>query len=174
MGLLVQARVALDQLVRATRESAFVAIRKGAGVIPLEFVESPRAVRAVSFLGTVLPAHCTAAGKIYLVFESEGEIGRDLAENLKRYTEKTPVDRRGLMEQLNGIGAAGYAVEHGEFIEEVSSVAVPVRDYTRTLVGTLAVAGPSYRVTEERTRQEIVPLILEAGNDLSRRLGFPG
>jgi IclR family KDG regulon transcriptional repressor len=174
MGLLLQARVALEHLVKATNESAFVAIRKGAGVIPLEFVEPARAIRAVSFLGTVLPTHCTAAGKVYLVFESEGEIGRDLAENPKRYTDKTVVERRRLLEQLNEISAAGYALEHGEFIEEVSSVAVPVRDYTRTLVGALAVAGPSHRLTEEKTKKEIVPLILEAGKDLSKRLGFPG
>ncbi|MGH7826190.1 MAG: IclR family transcriptional regulator [Candidatus Binatia bacterium] len=174
MGLLLQARAALEQLVKATRESAFVAVRKGAGVIPLEFIEPPRPVRAVSFLGTVLPTHCTAAGKIFLVFESEGEIGRDLAENPKRHTDKTLVDRKRLLEQLNEISAAGYAVDDGEFIEEVSSVAVPVRDYTRTLVGTLAVVGPSHRITNERLNQEIVPLILEAGNDLSKRLGFPG
>jgi IclR family KDG regulon transcriptional repressor len=174
MGLLSQARVALDQLVKITQESAFVAIRKGAGVIPLEFVEPARAVRAVSFLGTVLPTHCTAAGKIYLTFESEGEIGRELAENPKRYTNRTLVDRKKLMEQLNEISMAGHAVEHGEFIEEVSSVAVPVRDYTRTLVGALAVAGPSHRLTEDKTKEEIVPLILDAGKDLSKRLGFPG
>jgi IclR family transcriptional regulator, KDG regulon repressor len=174
MGLLSQARVALDQLVKATQESAFVAIRKGAGVIPLEFVEPARAVRAVSFLGTILPTHCTAAGRIYLTFESEGEVGRDLAENPKRYTNKTLVDRKKLLDQLNEISVAGHAIEHGEFIEEVSSVAVPVRDYTRTLVGALAVAGPSHRLTEEKTREEIVPLILEAGRDLSKRLGFPG
>jgi len=174
MGLLLQARAALEQLVNATQESAFVAIRKGGGVIPLEFIESPRPVRAVSFLGTVLPTHCTAVGKIYLAFESEGEIGRDLAEHPKRYTDKTVIDRKALIAELHEIAARGYAVEHGEFIEEVSSVAVPVRDYTRALVGTLAVTGPSYRMTEEKVGREIASVILGAGNELSKRLGFPG
>ena len=40
------------------------------------------------------------------------------------------------------IGESGYAVERGEFAEDVNAVAVPIRDYTRSLVGTLAVVGP--------------------------------
>jgi IclR family KDG regulon transcriptional repressor len=174
MGLLLQARATLQELVRTTKESAFVAIKKGADVIPLDFVEPARAVRAVSFLGTVLPAHCTGSGRIYLAFGAEGELGRDVAEHLKSYTSKTLVDRRKLLEQLAKVTASGYAEDHGEFLEEVSSVAVPVRDYTRTLVGTLAVVGPSHRVTEERVTQEIAPVILKAGNELSKRLGFAG
>src|SRR3990172_9792516 len=61
MGLLLQAKSTLKEVVKTTRESALVAIRKGGAVVPLDFMEPSRAVRAVSFLGTVLPAHCTSA-----------------------------------------------------------------------------------------------------------------
>jgi IclR family transcriptional regulator, KDG regulon repressor len=54
----------------------------------------------------------------------------------------------------------------------VAAVAVPIRDYTRSVVGSLAVAGPAYRIPSERVRSEIAPLILEAGRELSHRLGF--
>jgi IclR family transcriptional regulator, KDG regulon repressor len=101
-------------------------------------------------------------------------MGRELSETLKRHTDKTIIDRKTLVEQLNEISTAGYAVDHGEFIDEVSSVAAPVRDYTRALVGTLAVVGPSHRMTDARMKQQIVGLLVEAGNDLSKRLGFPG
>ena len=172
MGLLLQAKATLKELVKTTKESAFVAIRKGNAIVPLDFAEPARAVRAVSFLGTVLPPHCTAAGKVYLVFDAEGGLGQVLPDRLERYTEKTIIDRQLLLDQMKAVGAAGFAVEQGEFNEDVSSVAVPVRDYTRMLVGALAIVAPSHRMTAETITKEIAPAILRAGGELSKRLGY--
>ena len=77
MGLLMQSRSILESLAKSTRESVYVGIRKGGFVMPLDFVEPQRAVRVVSFLGTALPAHCTAAGKIHLAFEADGGSASD-------------------------------------------------------------------------------------------------
>ena len=174
MGLLLQSRAVLEDLSKAIKESAYVAIRKGSAIIPLDFVEPARTVRVVSFLGTVLPLHCTAAGKVHLVFEAEGAAGQNLPERLERYTDKTMVDRSSLREQVTMIGESGYAVERGEFVEDVNAVAVPVRDYTRSLIGTLAVVGPEHRLTDDRINHDIAPALLKAGAELSKRLGFPG
>ena len=95
-----------------------------------------------------------------------------LPEQLPRFTDRTIVDRAILFEQLDSVARDGFSVESCEFFEDVSSVAVPVRDYTRTVVGSLAVAGPAYRIGIERINTEIAPLILEAGRELSHRLGY--
>jgi DNA-binding IclR family transcriptional regulator len=174
MGLLQQSRATLEELTRSTKESAYVAMRKGTGIIPLDFVEPRRAVRVVSFLGTALPTHCTAPGKVYLVFEPEGGLSQSLPERLDRYTEKTIIDRKLLLQQLKEIGESGYAMELGEFTEDVSSVAVPIRDYTRTLVGALAVVGPGERLSNDIIRNHIAPAVAKAGSDLSKRLGYAG
>jgi DNA-binding IclR family transcriptional regulator len=174
MGLLQQSRATLEELTRSTKESAYVAMRKGTGIIPLDFVEPRRAVRVVSFLGTALPTHCTAAGKVYLVFEPEGGLSQSLPERLERYTDKTIIDRKLLLQQLKEIGESGYAMELGEFTEDVSSVAVPIRDYTRTLVGALAVVGPGERLSNDIIRNHIAPAVAKAGSDLSKRLGYAG
>ena len=57
-------------------------------------------------------------------------------------------------------------------MEDIRAVAVPVRDYTRNVVGTLAVAAPASRLTNERIEKEVAPLVLKAGRELSSRLGF--
>jgi DNA-binding IclR family transcriptional regulator len=171
-GLLLQSRAVLEQLAKASNESALVAIRKGTGIVPLDFVEPKRAVRVVSMLGMRLPAHCTAAGKVYLVFESEGGISRAIPEHLERFTEKTILDRKLLLENLREVSESGYAVDEGEFSDEITSVAVPIRDYTRILVGALALIAPSHRLSRELIKNEIAPLVLRAGNDLSKRLGY--
>ena len=174
MGLLLQSRAILRDLSRATKESAYVAIRKGGAIIPLDFVEPARTVRVVSFLGTMLPPHCTAAGKVHLTFEAETAAGENLPQRLESYTEKTIVDHNVLREQMTMIGESGYAIERGEFAEDVHAVAVPVRDYTRSLVGTLAIVGPGYRLTDDAMNTQIAPVLLKAGTELSKRLGFPG
>ncbi len=119
-----------------------------------------------------MPLHCTAVGKAHLAFEAEEQLKSSLPEHLHRYTDRTIVERSELLEQLNTVASSGYSVDSGEFMEDVSSIAVPIRDYTRSVVGSLAVAGPAYRIPGERIRKEIAPLILEAGRELSQRLGY--
>ena len=174
MGLLLQSKAILTDLAKSTKESVYVAIRKGSAIIPLDFVEPARPVRVVSFLGTALPPHCTAAGKVHLVFEAEGGIGQALPERLERYTDKTIIDRNALKQHLANVGTLGFAVEKGEFTEDVNGVAVPIRDYTRTLVGSLAAVGPEHRMTDEVIAKYVAPALLDAGHELSKRLGFSG
>lgn len=174
MGFLLQARGILEMLMQSSKESSFVAVKKGTAVIPVDFVESQNAVRVVAFLGSQLPLHCTASGKVHLAFESEEGMSQALSDGLSRYTDKTIVDRNLLLNQLREIRESGYAVERGEFIDEVVSVAVPVRDYTRNLVGSLAITGPAHRLSGEKIQRELAPLILSSGGELSSRLGFQG
>src|SRR5712692_10076767 len=96
----------------------------------------------------------------------------DAPRTVDRYTDRTIVDRAQLLEQLQSVIREGYAVDAGEFFEDVASVAVPIRDYTRSVVGSLAVAGPCYRISTERIAIELAPLVLEAGRELSHRLGY--
>ena len=173
MGLVRQARPILSDLARKCRESTFVGIVRRDGVVPLEAAEpEDRVVKITPPIGDSLPLFCTASGKVYLAFEADEELKATLPEQMRNYTNQTIVDRSKLLDQLASVASAGYAVDRGEYLEDVCSVAVPIRDYTRTVVGSLAVAGPAYRIPAERVAEEIAPIILEAGQDLSRRLGY--
>ena len=61
-----QARPILEGLMAASGETAVVAVLRGNKVIYMDSVETDRTVRAVSRIGAMLPAHCTAVGKIQL------------------------------------------------------------------------------------------------------------
>jgi DNA-binding IclR family transcriptional regulator len=172
MGLLRQARAIMTELVRQVRETAYLALLRRAAVVPVEVVEADRAVRILSQLGEALPLHCTAAGKVHLAFETEDDVRTLLPDRLARFTERTVTDRPALLQQLRTVAAAGYAVDLGEHIEDIRAVAAPVRDYARAVVGALAVAAPAARFTSERIEKEIAPLVLQAGRELSSRLGF--
>lgn len=172
IGFLHQAQVALHKLAEQSQESSFVSMRRGMEILPLDFVESKNPVRVASFLGGTLPLHCTAPGKVHLAFDSEEELRVGLPEKLTRYTDQTIIDRSILLKEVDHITRQGYAVENGEFIEDLRCIAVPVRDHTRSLVGCIAVAGPGHRLTPEKLERDIVALILQEGKALSHRLGF--
>ena len=117
-------------------------------------------VRITPPVGLTLPLHCTAAGKIHLAFDPEEQLRATLGDHLRRFTDRTIIDRAQLIEQLEAVSRDGYATDAGEFMDEVNSVAVPIRDYTRLVVGSLSVAGPTYRLAPERITGEIAPALI--------------
>lgn len=173
MGLLQQAKPVMLDVVQACRETAYVTVMRQGKVVPIDMVEPDQAVRIVSHIGESLPLHCTAVGKVHLAFETGEEAQRSLPDALDVHTEQTITDHGTLELQLSEVFQNGYAIENGEHLADVRTVAVPIRDYTRTVVGSLAVSGPAYRIGTERLQQELVPLVIQAGKDLSSRLGHP-
>jgi IclR family transcriptional regulator, KDG regulon repressor len=172
MGLLRQARPIMDEVVHQARETAYVAVLRRDGVVPVEIVDADRTVRIVSQVGETLPLHCTAAGKALLAFQPEEDLRGILPDALPKFTDRTPADRQALQQQLKSVASSGYAIDMGEHMEDVRAVAAPIRDYARNVVGALAIVGPAYRFQAERIDKELAPLVLKAGRDLSSRLGF--
>jgi IclR family KDG regulon transcriptional repressor len=172
MGLLRQAHPVVENVAREANETAFVAVLRKAVVVPVDTVEAARPVRLRARIGEALPLHCTAAGKVQLAFIPDTDLRESLIEGLPRFTERTIVDRQALLRELDVVTQRGFSVEIGEHIAEVNSIAVPIRDYTRNVVGSLAVGGPAERLDDDRIQKEIAPLVLKAGQDLSSRLGF--
>ena len=66
----------------------------------------------------------------------------------------------------------GYALESGEYLADLRSIAVPIRDYTRAVVGSLSLTAPEYRLPTDRLEQVVAPIVLKAGRDLANRLGY--
>ncbi|MFQ6079170.1 MAG: IclR family transcriptional regulator C-terminal domain-containing protein, partial [Thermodesulfobacteriota bacterium] len=64
------------------------------------------------------------------------------------------------------------ALDNEEYNPEVRCVGVPVRDYTGRVVGGIDVCGPSFRMTDELLKTKIIPAVKDAGEKVSKRLGF--
>lgn len=172
MGLLRQAKPILEKIVEECNETAYVAIFKEGYIVYLDVVETNLTVRVVSRVGSRMPAYCTAAGKVHLAHMSDEEVDAILPRDLKQYTPETITDRSILKEHIKQVAEQGYAFDDEELDPGVRCVAAPIRDYTRRIVGAISISGPSMRLDDARVEKEIVPLITEAGEELSTRLGF--
>ena len=173
MGLLRQAKPILEKLVGACNETSYVAIFKDGYIVYLDVVETDLTVRVVSRVGSRLPAYCTASGKVHLAHMSDEEMDALLpGKELKAYTPNTMVDRDKLKQELRKVAEAGYAIDDEEVDVGVRCIAAPIRDYTRRIVGAVSISGPAMRFSDERLEKELIPLAIQAGEELSTRLGY--
>lgn len=173
MGLLRQAKPILEKLVGACNETSYVAIFKDGYIVYLDVVETDLTVRVVSRVGSRLPAYCTASGKVHLAHMSDEEVDALLpGKELRAYTPNTMVDRDKLKQELRKVAEAGYAIDDEEVDVGVRCIAAPIRDYTRRIVGAVSISGPAMRFSDERLEKELIPLAIQAGEELSTRLGY--
>jgi DNA-binding IclR family transcriptional regulator len=173
LGLRRQARPILEELVNKCDETANLAILDGSDVIYILMHETSQTVRIVLRLGQRLPAHCTAAGKAQLAFESADRLQLLFKDTpLRKLTENTIVRPEALREHLREVAKVGFALDNEEFELGVRCLAVPVRDYSHKVVASVGLSGPLSRFSMERIEKELVPLVKEAGEKISERLGY--
>lgn len=174
VGLARQARPVLDALAAETGETARLGVLRGHAAVYVAQSDLPeRAVQVVLPIGTPLPLHATAVGKVLLAHEpAEAEHLLAARDPLAAYTAVTIRDPRALASRLPAIASCGHALDDGEYAPDVRCVAAPVRDYTRRVVGALSLSGPASRLTDRRLVADLVPRLEKAAGRLSQRLGY--
>ena len=162
MDIRSQVRPLLQRFNQRFDETVHLVMLEGTQVRYLEAVESNRALRVAPRTGSLLPAHCTSAGKVLLAELTDAQV-RDLYADpaaLSRQTDRSLSSIAQLIAALEEIRANGYGTNFEESEEGVGSVAIAVRDSAGVAVGAIAVAVPTNRLTQA-VRREIVDTLLE-------------
>ena len=172
-GLLRIARPVMEELNRKVNENVYIGILKDRYAFYLDVVESNHTVRVLSRVGCRIPTYCAAIGKAQLAFETPETINEVLGKKeLKKFTPNTIADREKILEHLIVVKEVGYAVDDEEWDEGVRCVGAPIFDYTRKAVGGISISGPSVRMSLDKIRKDYVPLIRNACEEISHRLGY--
>lgn len=124
-------------------------------------------------IGSLVPAHATAMGKILLAHHSR--MREHLrCRDLPAYTDTTIVDQTQLDRELGEIRRQGWSVERGELISGHVSIAVPISDRINPAVGSLALCGsPRSLLHADGPRENFLAYLRGAACALSRELGAP-
>lgn len=123
-------------------------------------------------LGMRLPFHCTAHGKVLLAFQPLGVFDRIFPRlTLEKFTAKTITSPSQLKKEMKQVRLNGYAVNDGEFIEDIRCIAAPVFNHTGRPVASLGVIGFASRFTRDRIN-DIIPFIVESSQQASKELGY--
>lgn len=127
-------------------ETCNLAIPDREGMIYLDRVETKWPLRIQLPVGTQVPFHCTASGKMYLSTLRQKTLDGFLsAGKLRPQTERSLTDPDALKEEVLRISRNGYSTDDEEFMTGMAALAVPVRDGQGRLVATLSVHTPTQR-----------------------------
>ena len=121
----------------------------------------------ISFpVGSIVPFHCTASGKLYLSTLSKDEV-RHLIEvaGLTQFSAETITSIDALEAELEVIRGQGFAIDHQEFLAGSIAVGVPVFDFKRRLSLILTVQAPIFRLPLDEV-EGCLPVLREAANRL--------
>lgn len=119
-------------------------------------------------VGTHLPLHCTAQGKLYLSNLSDNMLEKHFETlDMKAFTPYTITSKERLKEQLKDLKKKGYCIEREEYQEGVCTIAVPVLKYTGRVVSSIVVSLPVQRASEEylqKIKDRMIPMSKELSN----------
>lgn len=161
----------LNALAEEIGETCNIATPDREAMIYLDRVETKWPLRIQLPIGTKVPFHCTASGKMYLSSFRPAHLRTYLAAtNLRKLTPDTITDPVLLTQELAMIGERGYATDNEEFMEGMVAVALPIRDTHDRLLATLSIHAPTQRISLAELTAHI-PIIAESAQRLMALLG---
>lgn len=164
------ARPMMERLRDACGEEVSLFALSDGNRICVEAVKSHHGVAKVTAVGTILPLHCGAAGKVLLAYLPVRERRRILhGKPLTRYTPTTITDRAALEASLKQIRRDGYGFSVGEREAGSYSAVAPVMGRKGEIVASLSISGPVFRLSEEQKAVNI-QAALNAARDISALL----
>lgn len=161
----------LMKLANTHRETAHLAILDNLNVVYLAKVESNQSMELISYSGHHIHTHCTSSGKLLLAHSDRYLVDTIIEKGLNKFTSNTITDRQAFLNELSKIKQQGYSVSKGELNSNVSSISVPIRDYSGKVVAAINLVGPTPRFSSSRIRNLTSDLIV-AGETISEQLGF--
>ncbi|MYN13513.1 helix-turn-helix domain-containing protein [Pusillimonas sp. TS35] len=170
------AHQALAGLAAATRETIHLVVRDEDHVVYLDKIDSPQPVAAYSHIGGRAPAHCVASGKAILAALLPQDDVQALAwlqaalPSMPAHTPNSHVHHVALLKDLREASERGYAINRGEWREDVYGLGAPVFDSQGKVAGALGISLPAIRATPELLPGLGVALC-EAAQSTSRLLG---
>jgi DNA-binding IclR family transcriptional regulator len=163
-----EARPIMEWLRNELGETVNLIVREGDEVVYVERAAPSRMMRVEQVIGGRAPLHVTAVGKLFLA-EGGAEACLEYAERtgLRTCTPHSITDPAHLWRTVKNALQQGYSLDDQEAELGVGCIGVPIRDSTGRIIAGISVSAPI-----ERRKETWIPIVRQAGEKLSARLGF--
>ena len=164
-------RTILNALVAEAGETCNIGTLEGGEIVYLDRVEAKHWPLRLNFhIGSRVPLHCTAIGKLFLAFLPQRQRGVLLANlELPEFTPNTITERAALDAELGRIIAEGLSVDREEYVAGVVCIAAPIFNAKGEVQAGVAVQAPAARMSPEDAYRHRTAL-LEAARALGESL----
>jgi IclR family pca regulon transcriptional regulator len=160
------------RVVDTLRESCSVGVLDRHDVVYVARVPADRIMTTNLVVGSRLPAHATAMGKVLLAYLPADRLAQYFATApLSPLTGRTIGDEGRLRRVLAEVKRLGWAANDEESEKGVRTIAAPLFNRNQDAVAAINVAGHASRVSIRELRGAHLPVLLEAARDISRALG---
>ena len=160
------ARPLLELEAQRLGDTVFLTAARAGAVVVLDKAEGTGFLRAAPRIGSTVPLHATAVGKLYLTHAPEAVALGD--DPLEAFTPATRTRTRSPTRRTRARGQRGYAENRDEWIPGLSVIAAPVMVAGR-MVAALAVASSSPRLEAIRS-STVAGRIVEAARRIGERM----
>jgi IclR family acetate operon transcriptional repressor len=154
----------LKQLAADTGETAHLAVREGRMALFIGHEKARNQIIAVSgWTGEFMPLYCTAHGKALLADCGAAELKAILRPGpLEVHSANTISSIAELAQACAVVKSKGYAIDEGEFLEELRCVGAPVRDKEGVIIAAVVLSAPVARMSGDRLPQAVLAVIAAA------------
>jgi len=154
----------LEQAAAEVGETFFLVVARAGRLIVLDKAEGSGFLRAAPLLGSSVPVHATAVGKLYLLHAPE----QVELQALTPYTERTLANQAALAAELERVRQQGWASNLDEWQPGLSVLAAPIQVGGR-LLGTVALALVSPRL-QDMGLEKLARRVVHAAESIAFRL----
>jgi DNA-binding IclR family transcriptional regulator len=162
----------MERIHERTGETVFLCVRRGDEAVCIERLDGLRVQSLALRLGGSLPLHLGAGPRALLAWEprSEWEAYVDRRE-LEAMTERSPVTRDALFEELEQSLHDGYVISDEDVTHGIASLGAPVFDYSGHLRAAISIGGMRQFLLEQ-IRDEAISLVVNGAREISTALGY--
>lgn len=159
----------MKQIMEKTKESVYLTWKENYEGVTLAIAESEQRIKFSVSVGSRTSLYAGASCKVMMAFLPEEEQQQIIEAGLKRFTTNTVLDEDVLMEQLEDIKAKGWSDTCGEYSNQVFGLGVPLFDRSGNVIASITIAGPEYRLTEQK-KEEMIQILLEDTKEIQQMI----
>jgi DNA-binding IclR family transcriptional regulator len=169
-GLRQLARPALLRIAAATSDSVFLMARAGFNTVCVDRQQGTYVIDSLTgHIGGQIPMGIGPASQAILAFLPSAEANVILETNAELYKKFGSLTARKLRVVLGEIRERGYAIDDGELVAGISSIAVPILPQGRDAIASIAINMTSPRLAAERI-PELVGLLTKEVRKIEEQL----
>lgn len=158
----------MQMLARETQETIYLAVPEQLSVVYVDKIESQKPIRSWNPIGGNAPVYAVGTGKA-IVAANYRALRSQLAGNLKRHTQRTITSLKALDDDVAVTQARGYAVDRGEFREQIFSYGAAICLPDGEALAAIGVSIPEMNLPDDADRA-IGELVRAAAVNISAKL----
>ncbi|WP_257349825.1 IclR family transcriptional regulator [Pseudalkalibacillus decolorationis] len=157
----------MKSLSEEIEESVFLTWLDGAEGVTVEIAESSQTIKFTVTMGTRTPLYVGASCKTIMAYLPEEKQIEIINKGIQKFTPITISDPEDMWLDLEKIRKQGWCFSIGEYSHSVFGLGVPLFNSKEEIIASLTIAGPEYRMPEEKV-PETLKILQHASEKIQR------